>query len=69
MSAQTRNAVYVNTNAIVIVSLAVPPLRLEEEGSGDTYILNPFCRNVINSLACVITCATHECYHVLLCVW
>ena len=34
-----------------ITSLAVPPLRLEEEGSGDTHILNPFCRNVINSLA------------------
>ena len=26
-------------------SLAVPPLHLEEEGSGDTHILNPFCRS------------------------
>ena len=49
-------------------SLAVPPLRLEEEGSGDTHILNPFCMNVINSLARVITCAAYACYHVLLCV-
>ena len=56
-------------NAMVPVSLAVPPLRLEEEGSGDTHILNPFCRNVINSLARVITCAAYACYHVLLCVW
>ena len=28
-----------------LYSLAVPPLRLEEEGSGDTHILNPFCRS------------------------
>ena len=54
---------------IQLDSLAVPPLRLEEEGSGDTHILNPFCRNVINSLARVITCAAYACYHVLLCVW
>ena len=53
----------------VLSSLAVLPLRLEEEGSGDTHILNPFCQNVINSLARVITCAAYACYHVLLCVW
>ena len=29
----------------ILLSLAVPPLRLEEEGSGDTHILNPFCRS------------------------
>ena len=33
------------------------------------HIVNPFCRNVINSLARVITCAAYACYHVLLCVW
>ena len=45
-------------------SLAVPSLHLEEEGSRDTHILNPFCWNVINSLStcdhvcriCVLSC-------------